>query len=198
MRIIGGRFGGHPLVEPTPKIKKFLRPMREAVRAALFDILGDSVRDTRFLDLFAGTGSIGLEALSRGARESVFVEISEEACQIIRENIENLGVWAQARLYQLDALKAIEIFHRQGSDSTLSSSGRPYGKDLAHKTLAQLAAHPILTDGALVVTEIFKKEKIQREYGLLKAFDERTYGDNSLWFYRWLFGTIPTQGGDDQ
>ncbi len=185
MRIIGGRLSGRPLVEPTPKIKKFLRPMREAVRAALFNILGDSVIDTRFLDLFAGTGSIGLEALSRGARSCVFVDISDEACQIIRKNIENLGLSSQTRLYQLDVLKAIQSFHHQGEQFDIVFIGPPYGKELAHTTLAQIAAHPILTPGALVVTEIFKKEQVQREYGLLQAFDVRTYGDNRLWFYRW-------------
>lgn len=166
-------------------MKKFLRPMREAVRAALFDILGDSVIEARFLDLFAGTGSIGLEALSRGARSCVFVEISEEACQIIRKNIENLGLSAQTRLYQLDVLKAIEYFHHQGEQFDLVFLGPPYGKELAHKTLSHLAAHPILTPGALVVTEVFKKESVQPEYGLLRSFDVRTYGDNRLWFYRW-------------
>lgn len=185
MRIIGGRLSGRSLIEPTPKIKKFLRPMREAVRAALFDILGDSVIDARFLDLFAGTGSIGLEALSRGAQSCVFVDVSDEACQIIRKNIENLGLSAQTRLYQFDALKAIELFHRQGEQFDIVFIGPPYGKELAHKTLAQLAAHPILAPGALVVTEIFKKEQVQREYSLLRSFDVRTYGDNRLWFYRW-------------
>ncbi len=185
MRIIGGRLSGRPLVEPTPQIKKFLRPMREAVRAALFDILNDFITDARFLDLFAGTGSIGIEALSRGARLCVFVDISDEACRIIRKNIENLGLSLQARLYQLDALKAVEFFHRQGEQFDIVFIGPPYGKELAHKTLSRLAAHPILVPGALVVTEIFKKEKIQTEYGLLQSFDVRTYGDNRLWFYRW-------------
>lgn len=185
MRVIGGRFKGRTLVEPTPKIKRFLRPMREAVRAALFDILSDFITDARFLDLFAGTGSIGLEALSRGARSCVFVDISDEACQIIRKNIENLGLSAQTRLYQLDALKAIELFHHQGEQFDLVFIGPPYGKELAHKTLSQLAAHPILAPGALVVTEIFKKEQVQAEYGLLQSLDVRTYGDNCLWFYRW-------------
>lgn len=185
MRIIAGRLSGRPLVEPTPQIKRFLRPMREAVRAALFDILGDSVVGVRFLDLFAGTGSVGCEALSRGARSCVFVDISAEACNIIRKNIENLELGSQATLYQSDVLQAIESFHRQGEQFDLVFLGPPYGKELAHKTLAHLASHPILSDSALVVTEVFKKEKIQREYRFLKFFDERTYGDNRLWFYHW-------------
>jgi 16S rRNA (guanine(966)-N(2))-methyltransferase RsmD len=185
MRIIGGRLGGRLLLEPTPQIKRFLRPMREAVRAALFDILNDSVTEARFLDLFAGTGSIGLEALSRGARACVFVDSSEQACQIIRENLKNLDLERCASVYQLDALKAVEMFHRQGQRFDLVFIGPPYGKGLAHKTLAHIAAHPILSPGALVVTEIFKKEKVQAEYSLLKSFDGRTYGDNHLRFYRW-------------
>ncbi|MFN4217755.1 MAG: 16S rRNA (guanine(966)-N(2))-methyltransferase RsmD [Candidatus Bipolaricaulia bacterium] len=185
MRIIGGRLGGRSLIEPTPQMKRFLRPMREAVRAALFDVLSDFVINARFLDLFAGTGSIGLEALSRGAQSCVFVDSSEQACQIIRENIKNLDLEKHARVYQLDALQAIELFGRQGEEFDLVFIGPPYGKGLAHKTLAHLARHSILSPGALVVTEIFKKETIQTEYDLLESFDERTYGDNRLWFYRW-------------
>lgn len=185
MRILAGRLGGRPLIEPTRQIKCSLRPMREAVRAALFDILDDSVTGARFLDLFAGTGSIGLEALSRGARSCAFVDSSEEACRIIRKNIENLGLVQQTSVYQLDALKAIEMFHQQGQQFDLVFSGPPYGKELAHKTLAHLSSHPIVSPGALVVTEIFKKEKVQAEYGFLQSLEERTYGDNRLWFYRW-------------
>lgn len=185
MRIIGGRLGGHSLIEPTPQMKRFLRPMREAVRAALFDILSDSVTNARFLDLFAGTGSVGLEALSRGAQSCVFVDISGQACQIIHENLKNLNLEKHARIYQLDVFRAIELFDRQSEEFDLVFVGPPYGQGLAPKTLAHLATHSILSSGALVVTEIFKKETIQTEYGLLKSFDERTYGDNRLWFYRW-------------
>lgn len=185
MRIIGGRLGGRPLIELTPQMKRFLRPMREAVRAALFDILGDSVIGARFLDLFAGTGSIGLEALSRGAQSCAFVDSSAQACQLIQENLSSLGLERHAHVYQLDVLKAIEVFHRQGERFDLVFVGPPYGKGLAHKTLMQLAAHPILSPQALVVTEIFKKEQVQTEYGLLKSLEARTYGDNRLWFYRW-------------
>lgn len=185
MRIIGGHLSGRSLIEPTPQMKRFLRPMREAVRAALFDILSDVVINARFLDLFAGTGSIGLEALSRGAQSCAFVDISKQACQIIQENIKNLGLEQHAHVYHLDALKAIELFDRQGGEFDLVFIGPPYGKGLAHKTLAHLTRHSILSPEALVVTEIFKKETIQTEYGLLKSLDERTYGDNRLRFYRW-------------
>jgi hypothetical protein len=139
--------------------------MREAVRAALFDILGDSVTEARFLDLFAGTGSIGLRgALSRGARASVFVDSSEaslpdhpgESQRILRSAHE-----ARASI-SLMRSKPSRSFTARGSGSIWSSSARPMGKELAHKTLAHMAAHPILsTAGALVVTEIFKKEKVQ-------------------------------------
>lgn len=185
MRIIGGRLGGRSLIEPAPQMKRFLRPMREAVRAALFDILSDPVTNARFLDLFAGTGSVGLEALSRGAQSCAFVDNSEQACQIIQENLKNLGLEKRASVYRLDAFTAIELFDRQGKEFDLVFIGPPYGKGLAHKTLAHLAKHSILSPGALVVTEIFKKETVQKEYSLLQSFDERIYGDNRLGFYRW-------------
>lgn len=181
MRILAGSLRGRPILEPT--LKRGLRPMREAVRAALFSILNNYVRGARFLDLFAGTGSVGLEALSRGAVSCVFVDASAEACRIIRKNLENLGL--RASVYQLDAFKAIELFRSRGWKFDLVFLGPPYGKDLAHQALAHLAAYPILKAGALVVAEIFKKESTQEQYGLLESFDERVYGDNRLCFYRW-------------
>lgn len=183
MRILGGRFGGRTLHSPSPQLKRQLRPMREAVRAALFSILGDSVQDARFLDLFAGTGSVGLEALSRGAASCAFVDHSPEACELIAKNLRSLKL--QAAIYQLDAFRAIELFHRQKREFDLVFVGPPYGQGLAHHALEHLAQHPILSPHAQVITEVFKKEMLAESYGALVLADSRFYGDNRLCFYAW-------------
>jgi 16S rRNA (guanine(966)-N(2))-methyltransferase RsmD len=183
MRITGGILRGRRLITPkSPSI----RPMRDAVRAALFSILGDLVSGSRFLDLFAGTGSVGIEALSRGAKHAVFVDNSAEAVKIIEENLHNLGLEGQATVYREDVFKALQLLSRRDEQFDLVFIGPPYGEDLARRTLEHLAYRDILSEGAVVAAEIFKKEGtgFERRYGELVLFDERAYGDNLIKLYR--------------
>lgn len=158
--------------------------MRDQVRSALFNILGDLVREGRFLDLFAGTGSVGMEALSRGASFAVFVDESREAVTIIERNLEELGLSPRAEILQDDVFRALERLQRRGERFDLAFLGPPYGQNLAHRTLERLGELRLLGDEAVVVTEVFKKEALEDRYGSLRLVDERAYGDNVLKFYR--------------
>jgi 16S rRNA (guanine(966)-N(2))-methyltransferase RsmD len=177
MRIIAGEKRGQKILVPEG-----IRPMREAVRAALFNILGDLVRGSRFLDLFAGSGSVGLEALSREAKSCVFVDSFPEAARAIRLNLDRLNLKGRGRVYELDFRKAIELFFRRGRRFNLVFIGPPYGKGLANEVLEKIGL--VLAEEGIVITEIFKKEELRDEYGNLKLFNERRYGDNLLRFYR--------------
>lgn len=180
MRITGGALRGRRLHTPrSPGI----RPMRDAVRAALFNILDDLVTGSSFLDLFAGTGSVGLEALSRGAKHAVFVDRSFEAIKLIERNLESLDLCERATVVCEDVSVALERFHHQGRRFDLAFIGPPYGENLAHRTLDRLSQFDILNADAVVITEVFKKETVEERYGALERFDERTYGDNLLEFY---------------
>lgn len=181
MRITGGTLRGRKLIAPKGSA---IRPMRDQVRSALFSILGDLVEGSRFLDLFAGTGSVGLEALSRGASFAVFVDESREAVKIVERNLQELGLAARAEILQDDVFRALERLHRRGERFDLVFVGPPYGQELAHKALERLGELSLLCDDALVVTEVFKKEQLEGRYGSLTLVDERTYGDNALKFYR--------------
>lgn len=180
MRIISGSRKGRKLV---PWEKEGIRPMRDFVRAALFNIISELVPNARFLDLFCGTGSVGLEALSRGARECVFVDSSPAACAIARRNLEALGFLSRAQVIQEDYLAGIDRLSRRGRKFELVFVGPPYGKGLAAGALSRLGVGDVLAEGGLVVTEVYKKEELSPTYGVISRVDSRTYGDNTLHFY---------------
>ncbi len=181
MQVIGGSKKGHKLFWPA---KHHIRPMRDIVRSALFNVLGDLVTDSRFLDLFAGTGSVGIEALSRGAKRCVFVDHAPEAIKLIRKNLEALNFKEKACVMKLDVFEAIERLSAEGERFDLIFIGPPYHRRLAHKTLMALSQHALLDKEGIIITEIFKKEELDAEYSHLVLMDEHQYGDNQLLFYR--------------
>ncbi|NLH81650.1 MAG: 16S rRNA (guanine(966)-N(2))-methyltransferase RsmD [Phyllobacteriaceae bacterium] len=152
MRIVGGRFRGTALA--TPKTQA-IRPTSERLRERLFDILAhghrDVLEDARVLDLFSGTGALGLEALSRGARFCLFVEEAAEARGLIRANVERLGLTGATKLWRRDAGDLGRCAPMEPFD--LAFLDPPYGKGLADRALAAMASGGWMRPGALVVIE---------------------------------------------
>ena len=180
MRIISGSRRGHRLVEWE---ETGIRPMRDFVRSALFNILADLVIDARFLDLFCGTGSVGLEALSRGAWEAMFVDRSPGACSIVRRNLDLLGFLDHGSVLQRDYAAGIDHLERRGKRYDLIFVGPPYDKGLADFALRLMAEHAILGKDGLIIAEVRNKTHLESEYGPLERVDKRIYGDNVLDFY---------------
>src|SRR5215468_7551367 len=152
MRVVGGRLRGRTIASPS---SRDIRPTADRLRESLFNILahayGDPVSGARVLDLFAGTGALGLEALSRGAAFTLFVDDGAEARALLRQNVEALGVAAASRIFRRDATKLgpahpVEPF-------SLAFLDPPYGKGLAEKALAAAREGGWLTPDALVVVE---------------------------------------------
>ncbi len=183
MRIGAGEYRGHRLAGPRGV---GIRPLRDRVRLALFDTLRDLVPGARFLDLFAGTGAVGLEALSRGAAHAVFVEKSPEAVRLVRENIRRLGCESQAEVVEGDALAAVRALARRGRRFDLVFVGAPYGSGLAHRTAELLGEVAPLVPGAVVVVESFHKEPVADRYGPLVLEWRRAYGETVLSLYRFV------------
>ncbi|MBN1859545.1 16S rRNA (guanine(966)-N(2))-methyltransferase RsmD [Candidatus Bipolaricaulota bacterium] len=183
MRIIGGSRKGRRLV---PWEDTGIRPMRDFVRSALYSILYEFVPDARFLDLFAGTGSVGLEALSRGADSCVFVDASEYACGIVRRNLEMLGLMERGQVLCMDYEDAIDHLARRGRRFDLVFIGPPYGKGLAAAAVERVAAGRPFGLDPVVVAEVRKGEPLPESSGDLVRVDRRKYGDNELHFYRQL------------
>lgn len=179
MRIVGGKFKGHGLVGPKGQAT---RPTSDRVREAIFNILAHGVADfsvegARVLDLFAGTGAMGLEALSRGARFCQFVDDAAEARGVIRRNADALGVIGQCKIWRRDATRLGPAAPQPGFD--LIFADPPYGKGLGTKALASLVDGQWLTGGAVVVVEEAERAELTCPAALTEI-DRRVYGETQV------------------
>jgi 16S rRNA (guanine966-N2)-methyltransferase len=183
VRIVGGRFRGRPLAAPSDDAT---RPTSDRVREAIFNILthgieGFELEGAKVLDLFAGTGALGLEALSRGASFCLFVEESAEARALIRRNVETLGLTGVTKIFRRDATDLGPAGHRGGH--TLVFLDPPYGRGLADLALASARAGGWLAPGAIAVIEERKGVAVALAAGF-ELLDRRTWGDTEAIFAR--------------
>lgn len=184
MRIVAGRFRGTALAVP-PEGSLAIRPTSDRLRESAFNILehgfSGTIEGARVIDVFAGTGALGFEAMSRGAQSCLFVETAAEARGIIRRNQETLGLTGATRIFRRDATAMGAI--GPAEPYTLAFLDPPYGKGLADKALAALAAGGWLKAGALVVVEESAKAQIAWPEGFA-VVDRRSYGDTAVAFAR--------------
>lgn len=184
MRIVAGSLRGRPIAGPQ---HEGLRPTSDRVREAVFNILAHGIEDfdltgAKVLDLFAGTGALGLEALSRGAAYCLFVEDDADARGLIRSNIESLGLTGVTRIFRRDATSLGPA--GRTDHFSLVFADPPYDKDLAARGLQSAAAGGWLLPGALAVVE----ERAAAEVTLPDTYsvlDRRTWGDTQVIFARW-------------
>lgn len=175
MRVIGGALGGRPLTAPRGRST---RPTPERVREALFSILGP-LEGEQVLDLFAGSGALGIEALSRGAREGTFVDSSAAAVAAIRRNLQALGLSADVR--QQTASTYLRLARQQLRQYDLVFLDPPYGLAASLGRPISLALAPVLASGARVVAESDRREPL--DLAPLTLVDSRRYGDTLIRFY---------------
>lgn len=183
MRIVGGEFRGRSLATPR---STDIRPTTDRTRESLFNILShaypEALTGTRVIDLFAGTGAVGLEAMSRGCRHGLFIEMSAEGRGLLRTNIEAFGLQGRAKILRRDATSlgrpgTIEPFDFAFADP-------PYGQKLGEKALASAAVNGWFVPGALVILE----ERADVEPVLDTDFvplDTRTFGETRMHFFRY-------------
>lgn len=180
MRVVGGEFRGRPLATPRDQS---IRPTTDRAREAVFNVLihrfGEKLEGARVLDLFAGTGALGLEALSRGASYAVFIEESAEGRGLIRSNVEAFGLTGRTKIFRRDATKL-------GEAGTMAPFGLlfadpPYGKGLGELALRSARAGGWLAPGALCVVEEAAAAPFQLDDGF-SVIDERNYGETVIRF----------------
>ena len=180
MRIIGGEFKGRRLLVPGGRK---IRPTSDRVREAIFDILGPTWNFQRVLDLFAGTGSLGLEALSRGIPEAVFVEQGKGALTILRGNVKALSLRSRVWVLPLTVKRGLAVLGEKEEAFDLIFMDPPYGKGLVSKTLEEIVRRGIITPTAVIVAEHSPREETLPPLSLVLS-QQRRYGDTALSFFQ--------------
>ncbi len=176
MRIIGGEYRSRILADiPGDNV----RPTSDRAREALFNILGTRVQGARVLDLFAGSGALGLESLSRGAKEATFNDLSSGSVAIVKKNIATLKVEARARVYQTDFSAFLTAIN---APFDLIFIDPPYRFDYGEKALQMIAQKGLLTENGIAVYE--RDRPFAGEIAGLDKYDERKYGKAYLTFFR--------------
>lgn len=182
MRIVGGRFRGRPLAGPK---SDSIRPTSDRLREAVFNVLahayGDPVVGARVLDLFAGTGALGLEALSRGASFALFVDEGAEARAILRGNIEHLGLGGATRIFRRDATRLGPMPPQPPFD--IAFLDPPYDRNLAAPALESLREGGWLAPGALCLIEERAEAALDPPAGF-SLLERRVYGAAQVVFAR--------------
>jgi len=183
MRVISGSARGRKLKSPK---SSETRPIMDRVKTALFDILAPEIMGMRILDLFAGTGAVGIEALSRGAESATFVERSPDAWRLVRENLALTNLSDRAEVVRNDAFAYLQQAAATGRRFDLVYIAPPQYVNMAAKALVQLDSSPLTEPDGLVIIQIHPQERAELDTLTLKhlrRYDERRYGSTLLLFY---------------
>ena len=182
MQIVGGRLKGRTLLTPSSRA---IRPTSERLRKSIFDIVEHRfpghIEGARVVDLFAGTGALAIEALSRGARFGLLVDNGSEARALLRGNVEALALGGVTRIWRADATKLGSA--PKGGPFALAFLDPPYGEGLAGPALASLVGGGWLESNALCVVEEAAKVEVIAPVGI-SLIDERTYGDTKIMIFQ--------------
>lgn len=177
MRIIAGDGKGQRIAAPRGRDT---RPTLDRVKESLFGIIQFEVPGSVVLDLFAGSGSLGIEALSRGARFAVFNDRSAECGKIIAENLKKFGYWDRAEVYRLDFRSALDRFAALNKRFDIAFLDPPYASNAAFDAALMLFEKGLMTESAVVVAEHAAKTPFERAPGIFKVKSTRNYGDCAL------------------
>ena len=180
MRIIAGKFKGRKLV--YPKIQN-VRPTQDKVREAIFAAINDYVSGAKVLDLFAGSGSFGVEAISRGCESVTFIDIEPKSVAAIRKNVKSLEAEDISKIFRVDYEKALKKLHQNNSVFDIVFLDPPYYKDIPKKALLIMSQYAILSPNNIIIIEHYKKDNIPNKIGNIYLIKNKVYGDTVVSFY---------------
>lgn len=192
MRVIAGQAKGKRLQAP-PGMNT--RPITDMIKEALFNVLGDTVRDSSFLDLFAGSGSVGIEALSRGAKQVVFIDNNSSAVGIIKENIINCGFSKGFSVYRNDVFKALTLFDQRKTKFDLIYVDPPFTiEKIFDQVIYALDQSNILERNGRIILRTQRKKQLTAQLNYLEEYRTNNYGESVLHYYRMNEEVKPNDG----
>lgn len=180
MRVIGGKYRGRRLRAPHGQD---VRPTSDRLRETLFNIIAPHIEGSRFLDVCAGSGAVGIEALSRGAASVTFIDSSRRACAVIESNLASLAVTSNATVINKDAVAALKRLSGDAAKFDIIFFDPPYASEIYSQVMHGIAAGCLIGPEALVVAEHRAKTPPAAEYGGLKMYREVKQGESALAFY---------------
>ena len=181
MRVISGKVRGLKL--DTPK-NDDVRPTTDRVKESLFNIINPYVIDSNVLDLFAGTGSLGIECLSRGALSATVVDVSKDSINIVKSNVKKARVENESTILNLDFKTAIDRLNVQNKKFDIIFMDPPYYKNMFIDALSNIDNSDLLSEDGIIVVEHDTKDKFIDKIGRLEKSKEKKYGNTTLTFYK--------------
>ena len=181
MRVIGGNARGRRLKVPKGQ---FVRPTSSRVKEALFNILPHDLSGIKLLDLFAGTGNVSIEAISRGAAQAILIDSSDESGKVIRENLRRVRFAGRTKVWIVPVSQALRLLARRGESFDIIFLDPPYQRNWVEACLKIISWANLLTPLGTVIVEHSVHEEVKPEYGSLVLKDRRIYGDTFLSFFK--------------
>lgn len=179
MRIISGKYRGHQLVDFNAS---HIRPTTDRVKESMFNILMGTIENARILDLFSGTGNLGIEALSREASEVTFVELNRKSIEILKKNLVKLKVSETYQIINKDVLAFLRTYKGEPFDVIFADP--PFTEKMAHDVMLAASQSEAFGAQTILTIESAKKERLEDDYTNLVRYDVREFGDKSLSFFR--------------
>jgi 16S rRNA (guanine966-N2)-methyltransferase len=190
MRILRGTAKGRKLVAVKAK---GIRPTRDDVKESIFSMIQGHVEAAVVLDLFAGTGNLGLEALSQGAKRAIFVEKEKVPLRALMRNIDLCGFRDRADVISRDAEMALKLLRRRAEKLDLVFIDPPYGSGYVGKTLRFISAHDMVNDGGMVVVEHSSGEAPADQWGMFSLKRQKRHGDTTITILQWFPSPQPPE-----
>ncbi|MEA1960374.1 MAG: 16S rRNA (guanine(966)-N(2))-methyltransferase RsmD [Bacillota bacterium] len=182
MRVITGSAKGKKLLAPTGMDT---RPITDRIKEALFNVLSYDIQDAGFLDLFAGSGSVGIEALSRGASRVVFVEKSSKVVKIIQDNLHNCHFDSDYQVYCLDVFRAIQDLHRKGERFDYIYVDPPFTNEAIFiEFMKAIDQVDLLSDDGMLIIRARRKKEMPEALTTIERIKTKDYGESTLHYYR--------------
>ena len=193
MRVISGQAKGHPL-KAVPGNNT--RPTTDKVKESMFSIIGPYFEGDRVLDLFAGTGGLGIEALSRGAEHAVFIDASAKSIEVVKANLASTRLSAKAEVYRNDASRALKLLERHGKPFDILFLDPPYAMTNCGELLLEAVSRGLVADRAVAVVEHSPEVQYEDCYGGFERTKHVTYGEIALSIYRYYSEADPATEGE--